>query len=191
MTIDAIITEILQREGWPTVTNRAADKGGLTKGGVTYTSYSRWLKTQGRVTNPTDFVNISEDDARTFLIDSIAAQFRAVEKVDARLFALMFDWATTSGPDDPVRALQAALRATSPELAIDGRYGSSTDAALRQWVTTGDVTALSRAVAVSRVKFYVRLAMDRDPDVRQFRNENPTTQLENVNGWVNRALEFV
>ena len=35
MTTEQVITDILRREGWPKYTNRAADKGGPTKGGIT------------------------------------------------------------------------------------------------------------------------------------------------------------
>ena len=34
-SIDKLIDDVLRREGWPAVTEARADRGGLTKGGVT------------------------------------------------------------------------------------------------------------------------------------------------------------
>lgn len=194
MTIDQILDGILEREGWPQVTNRAADAGGLTRGGITFTSYEPWLRSKGQTITPTDFVNITEEDAKAFLLDGIASSFMAVRGVNEALFVLMFDWATTSGPDDPVRGLQQILRGTGATIAVDGVYGQKTHLALITYISRGVVDVvdgLTKRLAKDRVAFYVRLATDRDKAVAQFRKDNPTTNLENVNGWVNRALEFV
>lgn len=187
---DTIIAEILHREGWPVVTNRPADDGGLTKGGITYNNYCRWLKKVGRpVPAPTEFVLITEDQAREFLLNDIAGPLYQIADVNYELFSLVFDWATTSGPDDPTRALQVALRQMGHKITIDGVYGSDTDAALVACDSqTRDI--VRELVAKARVTHYVKVAL-RDDDVKQFRASNPTTNLENLNGWINRALEFL
>ncbi len=46
-TLDEVLTDVLQREGWPAVTDRAADRGGLTRGGITLKNYNAWLRAAG------------------------------------------------------------------------------------------------------------------------------------------------
>lgn len=190
MSIDDILTGVLKREGWPAVTNRPSDTGGLTKGGVTFTSYNAWRVKHGQPpTTPTDFASVvTEDEARAFMLDEIAGPFMVILKYDPRLFTLMVDWAETSGPDDPVRALQGVMRTLGIDVTVDGVYGSKTDTGIRHNLhLTDDIRKL---VAAQRIQFYVKLALA-DPEVRLFRVQNPNTNLENVLGWVNRASEFL
>lgn len=200
MSVEQTLTNILHREGWPEVTNKPSDKGGLTKGGVTFTEYNRWLKQKGK--DPifaTDFPALTENDARAFMLDDIAGPLVGIEVIDPALFEALFDWAETSGPSIPTRALQAALRALGADVGpVDGNYGAKTSLALRslaagalgQIPEGGTLGNLRRTIAKSRVEFYVRLAL-RDHAVAEFRKTNPTTDLENVYGWVVRGLEFL
>ncbi len=189
--IDDLLTAILTREGWPTVTNRAADRGGLTKGGVTFDSYTRWQQQRGQTPIlPTEFPNLSEADARAFMLAEIAGPLMSLRDVAGEaLFGLLVDWAETSGPDDPIRALQSALLAADVYAgAIDGEAGPLTYRALS--AVTLDLDALMRSVGKARVEFYLALAL-KDPAVVAFRKQSPSTQLENVHGLIARALEFL
>lgn len=190
MSVETILTGILQREGWPQVTNRPADKGGLTKGGIVFTEYNLWRKQQGeRELLPTEFPALSEEDARRFLLSAIAGPLLAVSAVDQSLFELLFDWATTSGPSPATRALQSELRALGYTLTVDGVYGSQTDVAVKAAAGKGQLAAVRHSIAVNRVDWYLTAGL-RDPAVVTFRAANPTTDLENVRGWVLRALAF-
>jgi len=192
MNLDTILAERLRLEGWPAVTNRAADKGGLTKGGVTFTEYNRWLKAQGQTPLlPLDFVNITEEQARDFMVHDIGGPLLAVGAIDPGLFTILFDWAMTSGPAVPCRMLQTLLREDgNTSLVIDGVYGRKTDAALRAVADPEFLQVLRRRLVDRRVVWYVQLAL-RDPAVLAFRQATPTTDLENVHGWVERALAVV
>lgn len=189
-TLDSIIEDILFREGWPKVTNRAADDGGLTKGGITFENYNRWRKSQGRTPMlPTAFPELTRDAAVEFILSSIAGPFYSLQDLDVRLFALMFDWAMTSGPDDPTKALQSSIRALGGDVVVDGTFGIKTRVALEQKYRDGARELIYKLVAKQRVLFYIKVALN-DDGVRQFRAANPT-DLDNINGWVTRALEFL
>lgn len=189
--VDRIVDEILEREGWPQVTNRPSDKGGLTKGGVTYSSYSKWLRSNERlVLTPTEFIRLTEAQAREFLLSSIAGPILKVGKVDAILFEAMFDWATTSGPDDPTRGLQRVLRDLGQELVIDGIYGVQTHMALLKAIDAGHLRDIRRKVNEARVEFYIDLVLN-DPEVSLLRRNSNKTQLHNLKGWVRRAISFL
>lgn len=188
MNLDVILSGILQREGWPAITNRASDKGGLTKGGVTFTEYNAWLRKVGRpALLPTEFVYITETDAREFMMADIAGPLFQVSLIDIGLFGVLFDWAETSGPAIPCRALQQLLRDDGATLTIDGVYGHETDMALRGVADAEFLPLLRRRLVDARVLFYVKLALA-DRDVVTFRRDTPTTDLENLLGWVTRAL---
>lgn len=191
--VDTTITAILSREGWPTITNRAADRSGLTKGGITFSQFNTWLRLNGKsATTPVDFDQAcTEDAARQMLLEQIARPFLYLADTAPSLFALMFDWATTSGPDDPVRGLQRVLRkAGRYSGSVDGIMGAGTRDAIRSYNTEA-LEAFVVPMVQDRVRFYIQLATDRDPAVVNFRKMHPTTDLENVEGWVNRALTFL
>lgn len=189
-TLDQVLTDVLQREGWPAVTDRPADRGGLTRGGVTLDNYNAWRVSRGDAPITADQLrNLSEVDARAFLADQFGRPFAFVG--DEGVFVLLVDWAVTSGPDDPTRALQKALQAVGHYAgAVDGAPGPATRAA---WVAVhGDLTLcdeIEKSVLAQRRDFYVRLALA-DPDVVAFIKAHPATQLRNLRGWLNRCDEF-
>lgn len=192
-TVDDILTDVLNREGWPKITNRAADKGGLTRGGVTFRSYNAWRKQSGLATiEPSEFeATLTEEEARRFMLESIAGPLLPVQFISLDLFDLLVDWAETSGPDDPTRALQRAIRDLKYNLTInvDGEFGPKTTAALHL-LTTEQLDVVRGVVAKARVEFYIDIVYA-DRAVMRFRQENPSTQLENMRGWVRRALGYL
>jgi lysozyme family protein len=103
------------------------------------------------------------------------------------LRSLLVDWAVTSGHDDPTRALQRALRARGVYVdPIDGLFGPKTRAAI---VHDPQPRETYRDVFAARIRFYTMLGLN-DPDVVDFVDKHPKTQLRNVVGWINRCLEF-
>jgi lysozyme family protein len=186
-TLDQILSDVLRREGWPTVSNRPADKGGLTKGGITFTSYNAWRRLKGKdPITPTEFAKvITEEEARRFMADQIAGPLAPVEYINPDIFAMLVDWAETSGPDDPLRGLQTCLRKQGYNVTVDGLYGPATDSALR----SSNKPTLYQDLIQERTEFYTLLAL-RDPQVKAFRIANPDTDLENLHGWILRAQSF-
>lgn len=190
-TIDEIISDVLVREGWPTVTDRPSDKGGLTRGGITFANYNAWLVSIGRAPITAEqFRSLTEADARAFLVDQFSRPFTFVSG-DPDIFVQLVDWAVTSGPDAPAHALQAALTLHAGYTgAVDGVPGPKTKAA---WMSIandfGACALIDKQLVSARVSFYLDCALH-DPAVAAFRQASPNTDLENVRGWINRALEF-
>ena len=188
MTLDGVISDILRREGWPKVTDHPADKGGLTRGGVTFTSYNRWLASRGRPTlTAAQFIEITESEAREFFAEAFAGPFRFVD--DEPIFAMLADWSVNAGPDDPARALQVALKARGHYTgAIDGVAGPMTRAGWAALVPDCDGRArLLYDLVVARVEFHFDRGFD--VDTRRFVKATATTQLVFLRGWTLRALE--
>lgn len=190
MTLHQVLTDVLRREGWPAVTRDAADLGGLTKGGVTFASYNRWRAShRERPLTADEFVEITEDEARTFFEDEFARPFAFV--TDEALYALLVDWCVNAGPDDPARALQAALKERDAYRGtVDGVPGPLTRTA---WLlVAGDVNAvrsIERSVLKARILFHVDRSLDQP--ARAFIRSYPTTQLKWLRGWINRAVQFL
>jgi lysozyme family protein len=193
MDLKTILDDALRREGWPKITDYPWDDGKLTKGGVTFRSFNAWRQQRGLPAfTVEEFHNLTEADARLFLTDSIIGPIQLVSAINLRLFVVMADWAMTSGPDDPTLALQQQLNQRlrlQPPLKEDGAFGPKTEAAL-QAANALDQLAITNGVAKQRVRVYVRQTTH-DRDVLAFRATTNTTNLENLEGWVNRALDFL
>lgn len=188
MTSDQLVSSILAREGWPKVTELASDRGGLTRGGVTYTHYNRWRQSHGeRPLTRDEFIVITEHEARTFLEDSFIRPFAFV--TDERIFEALTDWSVNAGPNDPARALQTALAARGHyKGANDGILGPQTKGA---WIvcalSADDRETLLFEIVKARIEFHFDRGFD--VDVRAFIKSNQTTQLRNLHGWCLRALD--
>lgn len=192
-TTDQIIDGILERElhpserrkPWDAVVarERAADRGGWTRAGITAKTLGLHRKL-GRQATRAELDAMSEQECRAIYHALYVGPFAMVPEP---LRSLLVDWAVTSGPDDPTRALQRALAARGVYAdAIDGIFGLNTRAAL---IHDPDQHATYRDVLRARVRFYVALALD-DAAVARFLEAHPTVNLHNLRGWVNRALEF-
>lgn len=189
-TIDDILTDVLRREGWPKVTEKPSDKGGLTRGGVTFTSYNAWRQQHGeRPLTREEFVEITEPEARAFFADEFCRPFNFIG--DEGIFVLLADWAINAGVDDPAMALQLELkRRDLYRGAVDGIPGPATRAAWLM-VRTDLVacTDIELTLLKDRIRFHIRRALD--DEARVFMRLHPRTQLHNLLGWVNRSLEFL
>jgi lysozyme family protein len=103
MNTQALLTLILRREGWPRVTDHSWDAGKLSKGGVTFTSYNRYLAKRGRQElSRGQFISLGEADARAFFEAEFFVPFAFID--DPGVFAFVTDWAVNAGPDNPTRA---------------------------------------------------------------------------------------
>jgi lysozyme family protein len=190
VTIDDVLTDVLRREGWPTVSDHPWDRGGLTRGGITFRSLNGWREKHGeRHLTEDEFRVLSEDEARAFLLDEFFGPLRFIRHDPT--FVLLADWAVTSGVDDPVKALQYELKERGLYgAAIDGIPGPMTRLSWSMVTAKShEVEDVRKALVRARIRFYVDLALDKP--ARIFMQANETTQMRNLRGWVNRAVEFV
>jgi lysozyme family protein len=182
-----VLKEGLRREGWPApARSLVSDRGGLTRGGITAASWGEWLSL-GRPATAEELDAITEAQALEFYYARYVA-LPGLDRVnDQQLRALLIDWAFTSSPDDPIKALQQALRSRDLyDGAIDGILGTQTKTALFK---DRDPRATYRRVLAARVQFYLDLAID--AQAKAFLGAHPSTQLHNLRGWTNRCLEFL
>ena len=185
---DESIGRVLKNEGWPKVTERISDLGGLTKGGVRFDIYNRWLAAKGLppVTRA-EFLELTEVQARAFFWDEFFAPWLFID--DRPIFILLGDWGVNAGNDDPAIALQIEFAELGlyPREKVDGLIGSKTRAAWAAFI--GDRDALRDELVRDRVDFHFGRAYD--AKVRAFLKANPDTQLHNLRGWVSRSLGFI
>jgi len=176
MTLDSVIDDILRREGWPKVTARPSDLGGLTKGGITQTTANQYF---GRRLTTKEFVElVDETVARAIYRKMYGERYEFIPS--ERIRALLVDYAVTSWHDDAVRALQRGLGV--PE---DGIIGERT----RRAVNSMDADKVYRAIWLHRYEKFFKEAYDRA--TMQFLADNHSTQLHNLKGWLNRLTEFL
>lgn len=186
VNIDRVLHAVLRREGWPQpAADHPADRGHLTRGGITSANWGLY-RGLGRAATRMELDAISEEEALEFYFRRYV-EFPGFEMVnDQGLRALCVDWGVTSGPDDPIHALQTSLRQRGLyDGAIDGRLGPKTKDAL---FNDRDPRQTYRDVFNSRVQFYVHIALD--ADARAFMAAHPACQLWNLNGWLARCLDF-
>jgi len=170
------IDAILRREAWPTYSNRAADLGHETKGGVTLAALSA---DRGRPVTVAELKALTEPEARDFYHRRYIKPWEFVP--DADLFAVLVDYAVTSWHDDPTKALQEKLG-----VPVDGKLGPITRAA----VIAADPAALRSYVLAHRIRKFIDLALN-DPPMRVFIAEHPEAQIRNLRGWIRRVTDFM
>lgn len=176
MTTEDIITDILKREGWPEVTERKADKGGLSKGPIRHQTLIEWR--HPRPVSRQDLIDLSEAECREILRVKYAKPYEFIAYEPLRV--LLTDFAVTSWHDDSVKALQIACGVTA-----DGVLGPKT----REAVAKRSPVALHLAVWKLRQKKFIDTAFDFK--VVQFLEDNDDTQLHNLRGWLNRNLKLL
>lgn len=168
---------ILQREAWPTYSDRPADRGGPTKGGITLATLSA---ERGRKVSVAELQALTELEARAIYRRRYIHPWEWVPDDD--LFAVLVDYAVTSGHDDPTMALQLACR-----IPVDGVLGSQTRAAV---LAHPDLRTLRTSVIGFRVRHMANLAIN-EPDMQAFIRSHPRAQIRNLRGWLNRATSFL
>jgi lysozyme family protein len=174
-TVWEIIDDVIRREG-PNYTNRAADRGGPTKFGIT-------LKTlQSRKPGATadDVRALTEREARQIYIDDYVER-PGFNSLPDPLRPLLVDFGVTSGPGRAIRALQIAVGSTA-----DGIMGPDT----RQKLATYDSKDVYASVLRQYIGHFVSVVLN-DKKILAFRKDHDDTQIENLRGWLNRASEFI
>jgi lysozyme family protein len=160
---DKALAVTLAHEGG--VSDHAADRGGLTKWGVTQATYETWRASTGQAPRPV--VEMTEAEMRAIYLDLYWMPARCDELPD-ELAGVVFDMAVNSGVRRAVITLQRVLGVTQ-----DGIPGPETISAAHE---AGPMVALTFLKA--------RAALYRDI-VR-----NDPTQIAFLAGWVARLLDL-
>lgn len=187
--IERVLLAGLRREGWndgkAQARAQAADRGGLTRGGMTAVSWGEF-KHLGRPATAGELNAITEPEALEFYYQRHVLTPRFDQVLDQRLRALLIDWSFTSGVH-PIKALQHSLATRGLYHGeIDGGIGPKTIAAL---LSDRDPRQLFRDVYNERIRFYLDLAFA-GAEVAAFLKAHPESQLHNARGWAFRCLEF-
>jgi len=131
MQLDDILTEILRREGWPRYTDHPADRGGPTKGGITLATLAAWRRRMGQpVPTAADVEALTEAEVRRILRHLYVDEPGYGGIRDPHLQALVVDCAVLYGADDASPWLQRAATRLGAEIAVDGKVGPRTIAAV-------------------------------------------------------------
>ena len=169
MTEADVINGILAREGG-TYTDRASDRGGPTRWGVTIPALAQFRRA---AVTATEIAALSREEAYEVMehVFVVRSGFRAI--ADERARCLMCDWAVNSGVSLATRWLQRTLGVTP----VDGVCGPQTAAAANAL----DGRLLLKRLGLARQQFYVRTALgDVSPELLR------TSDLDNLEGWLNR-----
>lgn len=181
VTTADIITGILKAEGWPAVTNRAADRGGWTKGGITLETLSAWL---GRPATVDELRALDEQTARQIYALEYIIRPNYIGINDEHLRAFVVDIAVMSGPSVATTLLQRALGVT-----VDGDFGPITLAA----VNTHDPRDVVDELLYRRAVWLARVVMA-DPALVALSAHDPAhaakLQSHNLAGWLERTFAF-
>jgi lysozyme family protein len=145
--------------------NHPNDRGGATNFGITKSTYTNWLREQGRDRQSVRNINEQEvqDIYRTYWEDTGADQ------LPWPLSDVVFDAGVNSGPTRAITQLQEAAGAVA-----DGRMGPDT---LRA-VSEHKPQELAQRFMDIRADFYETIARNR-PDQRAF-----------IRGWRNRVRDM-
>lgn len=176
MTEDEILDDLIRREG-SAFTDRASDRGGPTKYGITLQTFR---EERGAYATAQDLKRLTEDEARVIYRQRYIRRPGFDRILDPQLRAFLIDFGVNSGPKRAVLALQAFLGVTQ-----DGIIGVETITRLASIDAARTYSEMLR----SRLRLYVELVLG-DPAVKAFRAVRKNTQLENLRGWTNRLGEF-
>lgn len=163
-----VIDDLIAREG-STFTDRATDKGGPTKFGITQRTLTEWLK---RNASLDDVRNLTEADARQVYETLYVAPFADLSVIPLRSLAI--DTGVLFGVGTAIVILQASLN-----VIPDGILGPITKAALNApWISTNPKRFMFVVVHHRLMAHFEQV--QKDP-----------AQFVNLPGWVTRALSFL
>lgn len=169
--IDGLVEEILVTEGWPAFTDRANDRGGPTKGGITLKTLTNWRLARSGVT-PTveDLKRLEKPEAMRIYRELYVLQPGFDGIADPLLRHDVVDAGVLHGAGWAARRLQEIAG-----VAVDGLVGPITTAA----VNGAEPLALHLRFVARRLQRIVKIARA-DPG-----------QLAHLGGWTNRAVRFL
>lgn len=148
------------------LSDHPADRGGLTKYGVT-------LETLRRVrpaATDVDLRALTKDDAIDLLTEEYALKPGLGRIADDAVRFAVIDYAINSGPVTAIRAVQRAAG-----VVADGIFGPDTEAAVNRF----DVRMLLRLLVAQRLRHLGRI-ITRDPRQSAF-----------ASGWMNRVASIL
>jgi len=166
LTESQIIAEIIKREGG--YVDHPADKGGPTNFGVTLNKLREWRGVQSLTANDVRMMRRGEAEL-IYLHDYIQRPgFHLIP--DERLRHQVIDFGVNSGPGRAARKLQQVVGADQ-----DGVIGPQTLNAIRRM----GASKVNNLLMAERIRFYGRIV------------SGDHSQAAFLNGWLNRALEFM
>lgn len=170
--MDDYIASTLAKEGG--FVNRADDRGGPTKYGITQATLSEYL---GRPVSIDDVRNMSIDTAKTIMKQEYYFDPQ-LDMLPASLQPQMLDMCVNHGQGNAIKILQRLInRLGYGNLVIDGEIGRVTAAAVVNcYAAMG--SKLINALADARADFCRAIVA------------NDQSQAGNLNGWLNRAESF-
>ena len=154
---------VLGNEGG--VSDHKADKGGLTKAGVTQATYDTYRRRMKQAKRPVTDIEPQE-------IEAIYHEYWADAKCDRLpdgLDLIVFDMAINSGPARAIKTLQRVLGVDE-----DGIFGAQTNGAIREEILAGGLEDLIEQAIAARADYYHALVA-RDKSQRVF-----------IKGWLAR-----
>lgn len=164
--IETIIDGVLLAEG-SAYTNRAGDRGGPTKYGITLATYSDF---HGKPMTAVDVETMTETEARTIYRKRYVVDPGFDKILDQQLAELVIDCGVQHGAGRALKWLQ-----TYAGVPADGVWGHETEAA----VNRHDSRRLRALVISERIAFYGHLI------------SADHTQAVNASGWANRMVPYI
>lgn len=172
MTPNQIIDAILVREG-SAYTDRANDRGGPTKYGITIATLSAWF---GRPATIEEVQNLTEETARAIYHKNYITTPQFDRIVDPLVQELVIDTGVNHGQHRAAKWLQKVVRNTYGAVIVaDGVVGPKT------------LAAVNAAPPRRLFYLYLRKRIAGYADIVQ----NDPRQLENLEGWNDRAASFI
>lgn len=186
MTNQEIVDKILLAEGWPKYTDRAADKGGPTKGGITLGTLRGWRKNPGLGVD--SLKALREEEAREIYENEFITKPGYDGIKDAVLRDHVVDCAVNHGVSRVSRWVQEIAKKFGTYAAgVDGDVGPKTLKAVNA-MDPGDFNLF---LAVWRIRFIGQVINENAKARRDGRLAQSTDQGLNAEGWLNRYTEIL
>ena len=189
---DGFLAGLLAREGGATYTNRAADRGGPTRWGITAKTLGAWRKL-GRDATGLEVSLLGHDEAAAIYRAQyfVGPGFDQIAALSPRIAEELVDSGVNLGPEWPSRWLQRGLNllnmrgAWFPDLVVDGNAGGKTRAALQVLLQRRGVRQAEDLV----LKALNGFQFGRYVDLTEAGGPNGDQEL-NVSGWIAQRIGF-
>jgi lysozyme family protein len=172
-----LITEMIEREGRE-YSNRAADRGGPTKFGVTQKTLSIWRR---RPVSALEVEALEEWEARKIYEARYLLEPGLHKIADPYVLSLAFDIGVNHGTHRAVQWLQHIVGVDE-----DGDFGPRTELA----VNTYEPVRLFQHLLARRIEF-VGAIIAHDPELKRAKDMGLNLQAENALGWARRTASFL